>query len=177
MVIQPPLIEQGGKLGQDFVNDRCRTLSSFRPPRGSRSRARLVTANNAGGSRSSARERHGETANTGEIAAGRDRQHHRHLRQPIEGARRYDEHQAAALLLLGNLMTGARSPAISIAGDVESRHPHRNSDAEDRAHIAVVLRLGDARLLKVEPTGSRPRLERAAGSSKEGVTATGRSAK
>ena len=96
-----PLIEQGGELGQDFVNDLCRHTFELSPAaRVEVESARLVTANNAGGPRASVSERYCETANTGEIAAGRDRQHYRHLRQPIEGARRYDEHRPAALLLV-----------------------------------------------------------------------------
>jgi hypothetical protein len=77
------------------------TLSSFRPAAcvevGS---TRLITTNDAGGARARASKRDSETACTGEIAAGRDRQHDRHLCQPIKGARRYHKHRPAALLFM-----------------------------------------------------------------------------
>src|SRR5207244_1310897 len=77
------------------------TASSFRPLRAPRvERPRLIATNNPRSPGAGIAERDGKTRGAGEIAAGRDRHHNRHLGQPIEGIRRDDEHRSAPLLLM-----------------------------------------------------------------------------
>ena len=60
----------------------------------------LITANGSGGPCLRSSKRYSQTTGTREIAAGRDRHYDRYHRQPIKGARRYDKHGPAVLLLV-----------------------------------------------------------------------------
>src|SRR5437868_8298862 len=96
-----PLVEQRREFSQYLFNNHHRHAFELSP--GARVEvegARLITANDAGGPCARAGKRHGETAGAGEIAAGRDRHHDRYHCQPVKGARRYDKHGPAALLLM-----------------------------------------------------------------------------
>jgi hypothetical protein len=72
------LIEQGRKLGQHLVDDRCGR--GFDPSPAARLKvesAWLVTADNPGGSCPNIRQRYGEATNTREITARRNRERDR----------------------------------------------------------------------------------------------------